>query len=327
MSLLALRFSMLGTLALIIGISTLFFAAIIGYFGPGLDSAAGLISLLSIVVIFNFLQWLVAPYLIGALYRVRDIPESENPRLYSMVRGICARTGIQVPRLMLADIPIPNAFAYGSPIAGNRVAVTSGLLSILEDEEVEAVLGHELGHLKHRDVQVMMFLSVLPSIFYFIGYSLMWSNMLGGRRNQRGGGLPVLIGVASIALYWVLSLFVLKFARLRELYADQHGVQYVPDGARKLSEGLSKIVLATGRFKLRNKETPMNSSFKSLFIADPDRAVGEVSLLQKHGFRSDNELVQAVMSTEMTTGDRILEIFSTHPNIVKRLKALQAPSY
>ncbi len=318
---------MLGTLALIVGISTLFFAAIVNYFGPGISSASGLFVVISMVVAFNVIQWLIAPYLIGALYRVRDIPESENPRLYSMVRSICERTGIQVPRLQLADIPVPNAFAYGSPVAGNRVAVTSGLLNILEDEEVEAVLGHELGHLKHRDVQVMMFLSVLPAIFYYIGFSLMWSNMLGGRRNQRGGGLTVLIGVASIALYWVLTLFVLKFGRLRELYADQHGVQYVPDGARKLSEGLSKIVMSTGRFKLRNRETPMNSSFKSLFIADPDRAVGEVSLLQKYGFRSDSELVQAVMSTEMTTGDRILEILSTHPNIVKRLKALQQSGY
>ncbi len=317
---------MLGTLALIITISTLFFTAIISYFGPGITSAAGLLGLISIVVIFNLIQWLVGPYLIGALYHVREIPESENPRLHSIVRNICMRTGIGVPRLMLANIPIPNAFAYGSPIAGNRVAVTSGLLSSLEEEEVEAVLGHELGHLKHRDVQVMMFLSVLPAIFYYVGYSLMWSSMLGGRRSGRNSGGAVLIGVAAMAMYFVLSLIVLGFGRLREYYADQHGVEYVPDGARKLTEGLAKIVLSTGRLKLRNKETPMNHSFKALFIADPDKAVEGVSLLNKHGFRSDSELVNEVMSMKVTSGDRILEILSTHPNIVKRLKALQQSS-
>jgi heat shock protein HtpX len=82
---------------------------------------------------------------------------------------------------MIADIPIPNAFAYSSPIAGSRVAVTKGLLKSLDEEEIEAVVGHELGHLKHRDVQVMMFVSILPAVFYFIGYSMLLSSLFGRR--------------------------------------------------------------------------------------------------------------------------------------------------
>ncbi len=149
---------------------------------------------------------------------------------------------------MIADMPLPNTFAYGSPIAGSRVAVTTGLLKELEDEEVEAVLGHELGHLKHRDVQVMMFASVLPAIFYFVGYSFLTSSMYGGS-NKDEGGASALIGIASIAIYWVLTLFVLGLSRLREYYADQESARTVDDGSRKLSEALAKI--SNSSYKLR----------------------------------------------------------------------------
>ena len=108
---------------------------------------------------------------------------------------------------MLAQIPIPNAFAYGSPLTGNRVAVTQGLLKSLNEGEVEAVIGHELGHLKHRDVQVMMVVSFLPALFYYLGFSLMLSGMYRGRRNDSGGS--ALIGIGFMIFSWILNLFII----------------------------------------------------------------------------------------------------------------------
>ncbi|HID90776.1 TPA: protease HtpX, partial [Candidatus Bathyarchaeota archaeon] len=137
MSLWKLRLSMLGTLAIIIGISTAFFAVLLEYLG-----SFNLISLAALIACFNIAQCLLGPYLINALYRVKEVGPSDSPRLYAMVERLSSRSGIKRPRLGIANIPIPNAFAYGSPIAGNRVAVTAGLLDTLEDEEVEAVLGH-----------------------------------------------------------------------------------------------------------------------------------------------------------------------------------------
>ncbi|MCK4483112.1 M48 family metalloprotease, partial [Candidatus Bathyarchaeota archaeon] len=182
MGLWKLRLSMIGTLAIIIGLSTLFFTVILS-----LTSSFSLMTLGVLVVAFNIFQWLISPYIVDAIYRVREISEHENPKLHATVENLSRKSGIKKPRLMLAQIPIPNAFAYGSPIAGNRVAVTSGLLKTLEYGEVEAVIGHELGHLKHRDVQIMMFVSILPALLYFVGYSLMWSSMLGRQRNEGGG--------------------------------------------------------------------------------------------------------------------------------------------
>lgn len=318
MGLIKLRLSMIGTLAFIIGVSTLFFTVILS-----LVNAFSIYFLIFFVVAFNIIQWLIAPRMIDAIYHVKEIKEKDHPKLYTMVRRICERAKFPMPKVMIAHIPIPNAFAYGSPIAGRRVAVTTELLRTLEDEEIEAVLGHEIGHLKHKDVQVMMLASVLPAIFFYIGYSLMLSGMFGGRDRNAGGA--VLIGIAALALYWVLSLFVMGLSRLREYYADQHAVRTVDDGARKLSEALAKITMQSGRYKLYHGDTGGTSSFKALFITDPDRADKDEVLLSKSRFRiSDSELVRQILSRRLTMSDRIMELFSTHPNIVKRLRALQA---
>jgi len=320
MSLLKLRLSMLGTLAFIIAVSTLFFTVILSLLG-----ALNIIALAFFVILFNIVQWLFAPHLINALYRAREVSEPDNPKLYGMVEGLSRRIGLKMPKVMIANIPIPNAFAYGSPITGTRVAVTNGLLKELEEEEVEAVIGHELGHLKHRDVQIMMFASVLPAIFYFIGYSMMLSARFGGGRQRQGGGAaPILIGVACMAIYWVLTLFVLGLSRLREYYADRRSAATVDDGARKLSEALAKIVASTGRLRSQYRRVGSLNSFKALFINDPDRAEkDEVEIAGTRMFRADQQLVQEILSRKITTVDRVLELLSTHPNIVKRLQALQ----
>ncbi len=315
MSLWKLRLSMVGTLAIIIGLSTLFFTVILS-----LMSSLSLITLGILIVAFNIFQWLISPYIIDALYRVREIPEHENPKLHETVENLSRKSGIKKPRLMLAQIPIPNAFAYGSPIAGNRVAVTDGLLKTLEYEEVEAVIGHELGHLKHKDVQIMMFVSILPAILYFIGFSLMLS-MYGRRRN--GGGGTALLGIGFMIFSWILNMFILYLSRLREYYADRHSIAIVDDGPRKLSEGLAKIVHATRNARRNKKKTQQLNAFKALFIADPDRAETDSITLSHVSVSSDQKLVQNVLSRKITTMDRIVEVFSTHPNLVKRLRALQ----
>jgi len=323
MSLLKLRLSVIGTLAFLIGLSTLFFAIILSLIGT-LD----IILLVSIVVAFNLVQWLIAPYMIDAMYRVKAISRNDNPKLYGMVERLSQRAKIKMPKVMIAKIPIPNAFAYGSPIAGRRVAVTETLLKTLEDEEVEAVVGHELGHLKHRDVQIMMFASVLPAIFYFIAYSFMLSAWTSSYRGDRNGGLAILIGLASMVIYWILSLFVLGLSRLREYYADRHSVKIVDDGSRKLSEALAKIVDHGANMKHRShQQASAFNSFRSLFISDPERADRDYQEITKFSGRStDRQLVERITSRRVTTADKILELFSTHPNIVKRLRALQGLS-
>ena len=316
MNIFKLRLSMFGTVALIISISTLALTMILGLMG-----SLNVYSLVFFVAVFNLAQWLLAPYLINGLYGVRRLEEGENPRLHQMVGELSQRSGIRTPKLMLSNIPIPNAFAYGSPLTGNHVAVTKGLLGSLENEEVEAVIGHELGHIKHRDVQVMMFVSFLPSLFYILARSMLF-NRYAGSRDRRDSGGVALIGGISMLVYFFLLLFNLSLSRLREYYADQHSASVVQDGARKLSEGLAKISTSTSR--MQQAQGGMSfSGFKTMFISDPDRAsVDAEELYRMRRGGMDDELVRSIVSRRVTFLDSLGEMFSTHPNIVKRLRAL-----
>ena len=314
MSIWKLRLSMAATLAIIFGLSTLVFAVIL--------SLAGTFDLLTlgvIVVVMNLAQWLLAPYIVDALYRVKPMAETDNPQLHQTVKDLSMKSGISMPKLMISKIPLPNAFAYGSPLTGNRVAVTEGLLKNLNGGEVEAVIGHELGHLKHRDVQTMMVVSFLPALFYYIGFSLMWS---GNARNNRDSSNNALFGIVFMAFSWILNLFILYLSRIREYYADRHSATIVENGAQKLSTGLARIVHTTQRTSRSKQEQKNLNAFKALFIADPDKATQDsVTLATMEA--SGQQLVQEILAKEPTFADKLIEALSTHPNIVKRLHALQ----
>lgn len=313
-----LYLTMLGTLAAFIGISTLAIVLIFEYVGWGIYF--GLI----VALFFNLLQWVISPYLIDAIYRVRPLSESEAPHIHRMVERLSAKLGLKKPKVMISNLSIPNAFAYGGVLGGSKVALTKGLLEVLEDEEVEAVIGHELGHIKHRDVLAMMFLSTLPAVFYYI-YRTAWLYSMLSSSRERGGSPLVFIavGIVSLIIYFVLSLIMLAFSRVREYYADYESAVNVADGPRKLREALAKIVTFSERraWRARN-EMGSIGSFKALLISDPD-AYHERDVYAFRAYRAeDSELVERLLRRKVTLGDRILELFSTHPNIVRRLQAL-----
>jgi heat shock protein HtpX len=319
MDLWKLRLSMAGTLALIVSLSTLFFTVILS-----LTGSFDFLTLGILVGAFNVVQWLISPYIIDALYHVRAMSPTEEPKLHEVVNDLSKKSNIGTPKLMLAQIPLPNAFAYGSPIAGTRIAVTSGLMKTLDQGEVEAVVGHELGHLRHRDVQLMMFVSLLPAVAYYIGFSLMLSGMYGGNQKNQGNGAA--LGIVFMAFSWIMNLFILNLSRVREYYADRHSASIVEGGSQKLSTGLAKIVNATknmSRTGRTKQQTKNMGAFKALFITDPDRAKVDSAELSMMSAADSQKLVQDILAKKLTTADRIIEILSTHPNIVKRLKALQ----
>jgi heat shock protein HtpX len=306
---------MLGTLAVIFGISTLGLTVLLELLG-----SFSLFNLVIMVAFFNILQWLLSPYLVDFMYRVKPADPSAFSEIYSMVERLSSQSGIRTPALMIADIPIPNAFAYGSPLTGSRVAVTTGILKSLEPEEIEAVIGHEFGHLRHRDVQVMMLVSLLPSLFYMLYQYTFYSSYYSSSRERRNGSLAI-VSSLSLVVYFVLLLFTLSLSRIREYYADQNSVMVVEDGARKLSEALAKISTGTWR-ATRQSNTPAFSGFKTLFISDPDTAAKDAGSISTY-MKSDEALVREIMNRKVTGFDQFIELFSTHPNIVKRIKALR----
>jgi heat shock protein HtpX len=170
----------------------------------------------------------------------------------------------------------------------------------------------------------MMVVSFLPALCYYIGYSLLFSGMFGGQQSRNNNGGGAIIGIAFMAFSWVLNLFTLYISRLREYYADRHSVSVVDNGADKLSTGLAKIVNASARTTLtkQQQEQMKNfSSFKSLFIANPETAKEDSEAV--HAFTSNQKMVEEILDKKLTFGDKLVEALSTHPNIVKRLRALQ----
>ena len=314
MSLWKLKLTMYSTLALIIGLSTLIFLVLL----RALGIALGLVPLILLVILFNLVQWLIAPHIIEALYGVREADPIRYSWLYEVVDRLSKKSGIKRPKVMIADLLIPNAFAYGSPLTGNKIAVTRGLLTTLSKDEVEAVIGHELGHIVHKDVVVMMLVSLIPAVLYYIGYSLMY---VPSHRDEDEGSSLAAIGILLLLASFVLNLFVLGLSRLREYYADRHSASIVNYGARKLQLALAKIVRETSKIARSGYvDLGRYKSFKALFIADPSKVSSEVRVIPY--YRRDYVIVERLKRKRLTTLDMIEELFSTHPNIVKRLKAL-----
>ncbi|NPA69281.1 MAG: M48 family metalloprotease [Crenarchaeota archaeon] len=281
---------------------------------------------LMIVVAFSVViilaQWLLAPYFIDMVCMCREADPYRYRDLHNMVRELAEKSGLKkIPKVMIARIPIPNAFAYGSPLTGPRVAVTEPLLDILDKNELKAVLGHEIGHLKHRDVAMILAIGLIPTILWNMGdmmYRLgFWSMIFGIGDRDSSYAYLLLLGIVLIAIAFILSIFVLAFSRYREYYADRHSVMLNPRGGKLLQRALAKIVLATkyGLSKEDIAELASALQFKTLFIQDP---LVEV----KTRFRDIDSFIEYLKNRKLTLTDRIKELFSTHPDITKRLRML-----
>ncbi|RLG79709.1 MAG: protease HtpX, partial [Thermoprotei archaeon] len=261
------------------------------------------------------LQWIISPYVIDAMYKVRPADPVNYSWLHQAVKDISMRSGIKTPRLMIADISIPNAFAYGNMLTGYKVAVTRGLLSIMPKDEVVAVIGHELGHIKHKDVAIMMIVGLLPAVILWIGeYLVRWGWLFGFRRDRDSLSPLAVVGIGALFLLigFLLNLGVLYLSRLREYYADAHSALSIPGGAKKLQRALARIMLATGWLSKRGINPGRYSQLKMLFIEAPEHTITS--------YTSDINLVIEEIKSQKPS--LLHEIFSTHPHPAKRFRFL-----
>ncbi|MCC7558629.1 MAG: M48 family metalloprotease, partial [Methanobacteriaceae archaeon] len=186
-------------------------------------------------------------------------------------------------------------------------------------DELKAVLGHEISHIRHMDMMVMTLLSVVPLICYYIFISTLFS----GGRNREGGA--ALIGVAALAGYILGNLLVLFVSRVREYYADQGSVE-LGNPPHKLASALYKLVY--GSAAANKDEIKEVEGIKAFFVNDISDAGNEISDLRQldmdmDGVISESELSRLKYSeTKVSLSHKVMEIMSTHPNMVKRIKKL-----
>ena len=276
---------------------------------------------LGISLFMMFIQYMIGPKLVEWTMRVKYVERKDYTRLYQIVESLAMRAQIPIPRVCVAQIDLPNAFAFGRSKRDGRVCVTEGILKLLDEEELKAVLGHELSHLKNRDVLTVTLLSVIPMIMYRIA----WNFLFYGRRRDERSGNTALIGLAAFIFYFITNLLVLYASRIREYYADRGSV-LLGNKPSSLASSLYKLVYGAARMdKDSLKEV---EGLKAFFINDPSQAVNEIRELRqldldKNGIIDPTELELLRSKTiRLNFGDRLLEVLSTHPNMLKRIKQL-----
>ncbi|MCK9603681.1 MAG: zinc metalloprotease HtpX [Candidatus Omnitrophica bacterium] len=276
---------------------------------------------LIISLVMMFIQYMIGPKIVEWTMHVKYIKREENPRLYQMVESLSHRANMPMPRVCIAQVPLPNAFAFGRSIKDGRVCVTEGILKLLDEEELKAVLGHELSHLKNRDVLTITLLSVIPMIMY----RLAWQFLFFGRRRDERGSNTVLIGIAAFIFYFITNLLVLYASRIREYFADRGSI-LLGNRPQALASSLYKLVYGAA---ITDKESLKEvEGLKAFFVNDPSRALSEIKELRqldldKSGTIDAREL-EALRNKKvrLNFGDRLLELLSTHPNMLKRIKHL-----
>jgi heat shock protein HtpX len=283
--------------------------------------------------LFILLQYLIGPSIVRFSTRLHYLKEGENPWLESMVKDLAKRSGIPMPKLATVPNNTPNAFTFGRTSSSATLALHEGLLNNLNESEVKGVIGHELGHIKHKDYIVITVLSALPLIAYLVAQVAfragVFSSYSGGRGKNQGNAGVVLIavGVISFVVYIVSFLAVMRLSRLREHYADAYSA-YVTGSPRSLESGLAKI---TYGLSLSPKPDEAGST-RAFFIEDPHLAKQEIQMIMQNkdeydldhdGVLDERELELAMEKEAKSTWRQLNSLFATHPPTFKRILLLK----
>ena len=281
------------------------------------------IFLIGFAIVLIFVQFMIGPKTVEWSMKVKYVSENEYPELHQMIKNLSAKAGLsKTPRIGISQLQIPNAFAFGRTQKDARVCVTTGILNLLNKEELQAVLGHEISHIKHHDVAVITMLSVVPMVMYMIYVTFFWGGMFGRRRDT--GGM-IAIGMLALAVYFITNLLVMYGSRIREYYADQGSIE-LGNQPHHLATALYK--LSIGSAKVNRRTLKQAEGMKAFFLNDPSRAQQEIMELRDvdldmSGTIDQHELmVLQHKKIKLHQSDKLMEALSTHPNMIKRIKHL-----
>lgn len=266
---------------IILGVLYIVFLSILHYLG------VGYIPLAIIASVMILAQWYFSDKIVLWSSGAKIVSEEEYPRLHEIVERLSTNNGLPKPKVAMVHSPVPNAFATGKSPKSSLVAVTTGILDLLDNDELEAVIGHELSHVRSRDVLVL----TLASVFSTVAWYLVRFGLFGGlqTRNRNTAGTSAIVMLVAITT-WVVSFLIIRaISRYREFSADRGGAIMTgkPD---KLASALLKI---SGKIKvIPSKELENVQKLNAFFI------------------------IPAL------SGTSIANLFSTHPPVEKRIQKL-----
>ena len=260
--------------------------------GEAIAGRQGLYWALGLAAVMNFSSYFFSDKLALMTYRAQPVTPEENPQVYRrvepIVRGLTQRMGLPMPKLWIIAEPSPNAFATGRNPNHASVAFTEGILQLMNDNEIEGVVAHELGHVLHRDILISSVAAMLAAAITMLARMAFWFGLGGGERSddRRGGGIGALFMMILAPI--AAMLIQMAVSRSREYDADAASAKYVG----------SPYPLINGLQKLDNwsKRIPM----------DATPATAHMFIIQPF------------------TGQAIMKLFSTHPSTEDRIARLQS---
>ncbi len=270
----------------LLGLLTGLLVLIGGYFGG--TQGMGIAFVLAFLM--NFGSYWFSDRIVLAMYGAQAVTEAETPDLYRIVRGLVQRAHMPMPRIYIIPTETPNAFATGRNPEHAAVAATQGILRVLNEEELEGVLSHELAHVRNRDTLISTVAATLAGVIVMLARMAMWMPFFGGGgrdEEDRGGGMLGFLFLAILAPIAAM-LIQLAISRSREFQADESGAQ-LSHKPYALASALQKLEVAANRLPM-----DANPATSHLFIVNPLR------------------------------GNALFRLFSTHPPIEERIARLRA---
>jgi heat shock protein HtpX len=265
----------------ILGILYAVFLGILNYLG------VGYIPLTIIAGAMILAQWYFSDKIVLWSSHATIVSKEQYPRLHEIVEKLSVNNGIPKPKVAIVNSLVPNAFATGKSPKSSLVAVTSGILDLLDDDELEAVIGHELSHVRSRDVLVLTLVSVFSTVAWYLVQFSFYGGMRGRDRNTSGTAIVILVAIIT----WIVSFLIIRaISRYREYSADRSGA-IMTGNPDKLASALIKISGKMGN--IPTKELQSVQKLNAFFI------------------------IPAV------SGSSIANLFSTHPPVEKRVQKLR----
>lgn len=256
--------------------------------GQVMAGRQGMILALLIAVGLNFFTYWNSDKMALAMNGARPVSQGEAPELHRVVETMATRAALPKPKVYLIDNPTPNAFATGRDPEHAAVAVTTGILQLLDRNELEGVLGHELGHIKNRDILISSIAAVMAGAISYLATMAQWAMIFGGGRSSDDeGGNPLAALIMIIVAPLSASLIQLAISRSREYRADAAGAK-ICGRPQALASALRKLTDY-------NRQAPMqvNPASAQMYIVNP-------------------------------LGGRLAKLFSTHPPVEERVRRLMA---
>jgi heat shock protein HtpX len=256
--------------------------------GGAIGGRQGMVIAFMLALAMNFASYWWSDKIVLAMYRAQPITEAQAPGLYNMVRRLASKAGVPMPRVYLIPSEQPNAFATGRNPQHAVVAVTDGITRILDDDELEGVLAHELAHVVNRDILISTIAATLAGAITYLAHMAQWAAIFGGRHDDEDSPNPVVMILMAIVAPLAALLVQMAVSRSREFHADATGAR-LAGRTGGLSRALEKLEIAS-------HAVPMaaNPATAHLFIVNP------------------------------LSGQALMTLFSTHPPMQERIARLRA---